>query len=429
MLHGVPLPRRKESGLGDMTTAAAEDGRICSACIENKHLKRRISDEGEPGRCSECNRRRKSTVGIMDFGKWLEPVLANCLCPGDEMPFFHSDDDSPDYQQEGEELEEHIPEILGQTMEINEEIARAVRDAEIVDYREGGTPLFDDGVCYVRRLASTRRLDSLWERIEEELKYRKRFFNTEAKSFFDAIFFDIDTSKAHSKQTGKLSSVIRILRTGSTIFRARICTDNHVKDTIQAGPWKHVGPPPRSLASEGRMNGKGVVMFYGAMDRSTCIAELRPPLQAKIAVIQVKIQRNLRLLDFTRLENCRLPKLDYFQPDYQSEVDKFFFRLSLGKRISQPVTPGEEHNYLVTQTMAEYLAFIHMRPLDGILFRSSQMKGGKNVVLFSKATFLTEDNEPEFSVGYVAKSLEFHSVDAVRYRHHKVEKFERVFPH
>ena len=32
------------------------------------------------------------------------------------------------------------------------------------------------------------------------------------------------------------------------------------------------------------------------------------------------------------------------------------------------VTPGEVHNYLVTQTMAEYLAFVHGSPLDGVLF-------------------------------------------------------------
>lgn len=412
-----------------MAITAAEDGRICSTCIENKHLKWRISEEGEPGRCSECHRRRKSTVTIEDFGKWLEPVLANILEPGDEIPFFHSDDDSPEYQQQGDELEDHIQEVLGQSLEINEEIARAVKDAEVVDYREGGPPLFDDGVCYVRRLASTRRLDSEWERIEEELKYRKRFFNTEAKSFFDAIFSDIDTIKARNKNTKNLSSVIRTLKAGSTIFRARICADDQVKDSIRAAPWKHVGPPPRSLASEGRMNGKGVVMFYGAMDRFTCIAELRPALQAKIAVIQVKTKRDLRLLDFTRLENCRLPKLDYFQPDYQSEVDKFLFRLRLGKRISQPVTPGAEHNYLVTQTMAEYLAFIHRRPFDGILFYSAQKKSGKNVVLFSKTTFLADDDDQEFSVGYVNNSLEFHSVDAVQYKHHKVAKFETLFPH
>jgi hypothetical protein len=134
------------------------------------------------------------------------------------------------------------------------------------------------------------------------------------------------------------------------------------------------------------------------------------------------------LLDFTRLENSSLPDLDYFQPDYQSEIDKFFFRSSLGKRISQPVTPGEEHNYLVTQTMAEYLAFVHRRPLDGVLFGSSQRKNGQNVVLFSKSTFLIEEDEPEFSVKYVDKSLEFHSVDAIRYKHSRINaKFQNVF--
>jgi len=419
---------RRENNLNNMPTSKAEEGRICSRCIENKYLKRRISEQGDTGCCSECKRRRTSTVTIDEFGRWLEPVLRNCLWPGDHIPFFRSDDDSPDYQQEGEELEEHIPVILGQALEINEDIANAVMDAEVIDEREGGAALFDEGVCYVRKLASTRRLESLWERIEDELKYRKRFFNADAKSFFDDVFSDIETVRARDRKGKTLHHVVRVLRKGSRIFRARVCDNAGMEKIMRAEAWRQVGPPPRALASEGRMNGKGVVMFYGAMDRSTCIAELRPALQARVAVIQVQTRKNLRLLDFTRLENSSLPHLDYFQPDYQSEIDKSFFRSSLGKRISQPVTPGEEHNYLVTQTMAEYLAFVHRRPLDGVLFGSSQRKNGQNVVLFSKSTFLVEDDEPEFSVKYLDKSLEFHSVDEIRYKHSRINaKYQQVF--
>ena len=82
----------------------------------------------------------------------------------------------------------------------------------------------------------------------------------------------------------------------------------------------------------------------------------------------------------------------------------------------------------MTQTMAEYLAFVHRRPLDGVLFGSSQRKNGQNVVLFSKSTFLVEDDEPEFSVKYLDKSLEFHSVDEIRYKHSRINaKYQQVF--
>jgi hypothetical protein len=153
-----------------MAATKTEMRRICSKCIQNKHLKRRISEQGEAGRCSECKRRRHATVTIDEFGGWLESVLRNCLSPGEQIPYFRPDDDSPDYHQEGEELEEHVPVILGQTLEINEEIAKAVMDAEVVNEREGNFPFFGDGACYVRQLASTQRLESSWERIEEELK-------------------------------------------------------------------------------------------------------------------------------------------------------------------------------------------------------------------------------------------------------------------
>jgi RES domain len=53
--------------------------------------------------------------------------------------------------------------------------------------------------------------------------------------------------------------------------------------------------------------------------------------------------------------------------------------------IAQPVTPGHESDYLITQTMAEYLSHVANPPFDGILFKSTQRENGMNIVLFPNA--------------------------------------------
>ena len=219
-----------------MKEADEAEGRICSRCIENKYLKKMIQDEGKANRCSECKQRRPHTVTIERFGAAILPVLKNCLYRGDEIPFFSSDSSSPEWQQEGEELVDHIPSFLGQDLEINQEIADAVIAAEVVNEAEGETAFFDEGVHYIKGSSASERLSWNWESIEEELKHRRRFFNTEAKTFFDTIFAEIDTLNSHTSNSAKTRRVIRKLPKGSALFRARVCSDSNPPKLFKTDP-------------------------------------------------------------------------------------------------------------------------------------------------------------------------------------------------
>src|SRR5690606_20191201 len=59
------------------------------------------------------------------------------------------------------------------------------------------------------------------------------------------------------------------------IFRARVMPlDRELDaDPLAAG---ELGPPPPGMATPGRLNLNGVSYFYGALDRDTAIAEVRP---------------------------------------------------------------------------------------------------------------------------------------------------------
>ncbi len=198
---------------------------------------------------------------------------------------------------------------------------------------------------------------------------------------------------------------------GTSLFRARICDSTSLLNDAYRDPFKHVGPAPPADARAGRMNVEGVPVFYGAMDSETCLAETRPALGSNTAVITMRTTRPLRVLDFARLEGS-YHNLSYFQPDFTEQAEKGAFLRQLQRLISQPIVPGRESDYLITQTMTEYLAHVHREPFDGLLFKSVQRAGGTNVVLFSGA-------DGKFPLVYLEDSFSLFSTRAIEYTNAK----------
>jgi hypothetical protein len=153
---------------------------------------------------------------------------------------------------------------------------------------------------------------------------------------------------------------------------------------------------------------------------------LRPTIGSEAAVIKVRTTKALRLLDFTRIKDS-YHVLSYFQPDFNEQAEKNIFLRQLGNLISQPVRPGRESDYLITQTMAEYLAHVHgeqsdgslfrAEPFDGLLYKSVQRKSGSNIVLFPRAK---GDTDSAFPVAYVSDSVKFFRTRTITYEHDEV---------
>jgi len=137
-------------------------------------------------------------------------------------------------------------------------------------------------------------------------------------------------------------------------------------------PLKHIGPPPPADARAGRMNAEGVSVFYGSLKEKTCLAEMRPAIGNDIALIELETTRKLRVLDFSRLDEARSSRnLSCFQPDFQAESARRLFLRLLHALIAQPISPGRESDYLITQTMAEFLSHVAKSSFDGIMFQSA----------------------------------------------------------
>lgn len=179
-------------------------------------------------------------------------------------------------------------------------------------------------------------------------------------------------------------------------------------------PERHIGPPPSGIGAAGRMNAKGVSVFYGSTEKEISISEVRPPVGCHVVVGAFKLIRKLRLLDLHQLGSITLkPTSSPFDPDTEIEASRRDFLETLAQKMVMPVMPElEEQGYLITQAIADFLSTHPELDLDGILFSSaqntttSQYTSGRNVVLFNKASTVL-NAEAHSASGTSAHLLEY----------------------
>jgi hypothetical protein len=322
---------------------------VCWQCVEDEYLQKIIKAEGELIECSVCGEDDQNAFTVEQLGELLEPILREHFELGQEVKRF-GEDDKEWWEQEGDPLSWAVQTVLGQYFDFEDDIVDAVVDAEDVWPGDGDVSFFDTSCNYVESRVVLSHYYAEWNYLLTELKHSRRFFSPSAQALFGKLFEDVETLRAWNDETKGFESVIRELPEGTEVFRSRICNSRSTLTEIYKDPLKHVGPPPKEHARAGRMNAEGVVVLYGAMDAETCLAEMRPPLGGESVIISLRTTRQLRLLDFSRLERARGGKsLSYFQPDFKEQVEKRAFLRRLHGLISQPITPGKEADYLITR--------------------------------------------------------------------------------
>src|SRR5258708_7287614 len=143
------------------------------------------------------------------------------------------------------------------------------------------------------------------------------------------------------------------------------------------------------------------------------------------------------MLDFARLDQAFWDSkpLSYFQPDFEEQITRRNFRRRLHRLISQPVIPGHEDEYLMTQVLAEYLAYVRNPSFDGLLFASTQYEEGVNAVLFPKHPEALEEDDStlaRFPVEYVDESVEIYRTRGIKYDIPKIHFFtadDKIYLH
>jgi hypothetical protein len=372
----------------DLEASEVEEFRICSGCIGEEFLKAQVERDGDTKECSYCGKTGKS----FSIGQ-----LADYVDTAFDQHYYQTSTEPTGIEysilKEGGDWDRHgepVTYVIADAAQIDEKPAEHVRKVleeqhfDFDDAAMGEESKFDKEAHYEDSSVEDYELQSEWSNFQKSLKTESRFFNSVGEATLGSVFENL---VGHSTRDGKPAIIdVGPGREIAALYRARVFQSRAKLEIALKRPDIELGPPPPLLTSAGRMNARGIAVFYGATDADVALAETRPPVGSKVAVSRFEIIRPLRLLDIEVLRSIFVEG-SIFDTGYLRRLEKAKFLRTLSHIISEPVMPDDEpFEYLITQVIADYLAAQREPALDGIIYPSVQNGGQKkNVVLFHKA--------------------------------------------
>lgn len=374
--------------------------KLCYRCVGEAYLNAEIRRDGKRRKCSYCDRAAKSYL-IVELAERIETAFEQHYARTSDQPTSWQQtmlsDRESDYEwdRDGEQTVYAIMNSADMPEVAAEDIQQILED-KFYDFDSaamGEETEFSSDAYYEQKGTSDQAWQEEWRSFEKSLKTEARFFSRAAASHLTAIFNGIDAMRSRD---GRPLVVDAGPGTDfSSVYRARVFQSGDKLEAALCRPDQHLGSPPTFLASAGRMNARGISVFYGASDPTAAIAEVRPPVGSQVAVARFEIIRPLRLLDLTALSAVS-DGGSVFDPELAGRLERAMFLRSLSQRITRPVMPDDEaFEYLATQAVADFLATEGAVPLDGIIFPSVQAAGAVlNIVLFHKAARVEKVDVP-----------------------------------
>lgn len=373
-----------------------EERRICGDCVGEAFLVKLIDNKGESADCDYCGV-EGATISMSELADHTGKAISEHFYLTSDQPdaweemLMRDKESHYNWYREGQPVVELIQEIVGTRLEIAADIR------EILDEREGFVDPSDNwdespfatSAQYESQGPNSDYWQSEWDRLKRSLQSEARFFNQAAVKHLHEIFAGVA-----SYRRGDRNPLIIAAGPGTAhaaFFRARVFQTERELLSALKRPDLELGPPPESAARAGRMNARGISVFYGATNVETAISEVRPPVGSQVLTGRFDIIRPIRLLDLNALSTVTVTG-SIFDPDYAHRLGWAQFLKTFRRLMVQPVMPEAEHNdYLATQAVADYLASSDELQIDGILFPSVQQgRGGEglNAVLFRKASYV-----------------------------------------
>lgn len=360
---------------------------ICYDCVGENYLKSIIKKNGLVAKCSYCENDEIEAIWFSDFVDRIRIAFEQHYDQSWENDLYPWSSYNDSWEPEGDLVINVIMDSAGIeeniATDVQEELADTHYDhdsAEMGEIRE-----FDARSYYHIKKADDLDWQIQWADFEHILKTSARFFNKKNEELLKSVFDNIE-----SLNTVRKRPVVRNIGPESEIthlYRGRVFQSDFKLKIALESPDKELGPPPSECASAGRMNSRGVSVFYGATESQTALAEIRPPVGSKVAVASFELTRKLKVLDLSALKLTRATG-SIFDKNYANQLSRIMFLRNLSQRMTRPIMPDDEHSeYLTTQVIADFLA--SELKFDGIIFSSAQSKVGSNVTLFHSASKVT----------------------------------------
>lgn len=361
---------------------------ICHTCVRDGYLGREILTSGNIDTCIICCDDKTQCWSFVQLANCIQGVFDRYYAVTSSQPgvlqqtLMQDPDSNYQWDRDGESVDEIVELLTGLPENICIELISLWEDdsAWKFRYQDREDPYGDDA-RYERIGSSTDESEKRWRVIQYELLHRSRFFSRKTQEFLDDLFSDVHSLRCADGR------VVEIYNPDSFagVFRARTAFSTAEVDKIFAALPEQLGALRGRSAQAGRMNSAGVTVMYGALDKATCIAEVRAPVGSHVVIGKFDLLRPIRVLNLKRLESC-FHHVSLFDPEHDEKSDRLEFLRSLSSRLSSPVFSQNAHfDYLTTQCIAEYIAAIEPK-IDGVVFPSSQAGGeSMNLVLFDDA--------------------------------------------
>lgn len=368
-----------------------EEKWLCFKCVTEDYLSGKIRKKGKRARCDYCGKSRRSFL-LDEIADQVESAFAvhyyrtsNYPDSYQEMKLRHCES-SYEFDRDGETTTDAIINATGVAEDVASDLQIILSDRyfDFDSAAMGEEVEFSADAQYAIKSANHSELSQSWDKFERSLSIEARFFNQSAVKHLKSLFEGADALTTYSGRPTIVSAGPDTQL--KSLFRARVFQSDDELETALTKPDRHLGSPPPRLAAAGRMNARGISVFYGAESQTVALAEVRPPVGSQVAIARFDIVRPLRLLDLIAFDEV-VAKGSIFDPEFIRVSEKASFLRTLGQRLSRPVMPNDEAlAYLATQAVADFLATEPKLNLDGLIFPAVQAAGGgRNVVLFHKA--------------------------------------------
>lgn len=412
---------------------------ICIDCVKPEPLKKHIAFNGELHPCRYCRRSGTAVTADSLFGYIYDRVRENVADEGGLSQFEYGmiyEVGADDIAVQGIDI------VLSEWFDLGDEpyfddlLVGAPLEFK-TNARGQETHFYSDDGLLERNFYEDR-----WAVFIEDIRHAHRFFNPWARSFLDEVFAFLLVDETTLKP-----ECVRIMACGEPLFRARSAGDYQQVKALVENLASQFGPTPKDKAGSQRMTPNGISALYCALDRETCLSEIRSITGDHVVSVGLTPTTKLKLLDLTRLERLEPPKRTFLDTGYLDSLHLKTFIDSLVKKISKPKGRDDELSYLSTQVVFEYLRLRFGTQVDGLVFPSVQTgEQGTNVVLFPEASVISAAPlempdemgaalgekpggafEPGARLAVIARSTRFHKVVATTTHATEFTRIDELF--
>ncbi len=377
------LMRQQELGY-----SSSGDKYVCSNCFGNDIIKKFIKRSKKENYCNYCNRKAKKPISthldkVIEFllegiyTEWEDPNdsvgwddgwVGATVISGDELIYDYLWDD-----------------IDAQNDTLLDDIADSLRDGEWC--RQNPYSLSQHEEDFID-----------WQHFCEMVKHKMRYVFYSEKIGEEDNYGEIKRPYQILDRLGQVVNqlgLIKEIEKGKIIYRVRQREKSESYKTVEK-----LGPPPLEFAKyANRMSPAGVVMFYGAFEKETALAETCQKVDKPIFVTisSFKLLTALRVLDLTALPT--VPSL--FDSKGRHLRNAIIFLRDFLRDIIKPIEKdGREHiEYVPTQIITEYFRFIFRdengQSIQAISYPSSRKEDGIACVLFYDIENCTQDDRSD----------------------------------